>query len=72
MNSSNTLITPKRKSTASWEREIPWRVLMNKELYFREVINASLQQATSNGLTYCIASWDNEDGGSEIRLIEEK
>lgn len=42
---------------------------MNKEPYFREVIDAALQEAASNGLSYCIASWDNEDGGNEVYLI---
>lgn len=42
---------------------------MNKEPYFREVINAALQEAANNGLSYCIASWDDEDGGREIYLI---
>ena len=29
----------------------------------------ALQDAASNELSYCIASWDNDDGGNEIYLI---
>ena len=42
---------------------------MNKEPYFREIIAVALQEAANDGLSYCIASWDNEDGGNEIYLI---
>lgn len=42
---------------------------MNKEPYFREVIDAALQESANNGLSYCIAEWSNDDGGDEIYLI---
>lgn len=42
---------------------------MNKEPYFREIIAVALQEAANDGLSYCIASWDNEDGGNEVFLI---
>lgn len=42
---------------------------MNKEAYFRELIDTALKEATTNGLSYCIAEWNNDDGGDEIYLI---